>query len=101
MRASCRDPTADGVTSRNLKATNGIRRRQNCVEKPRPPPMRTPPIKRTKRRFIQLEVMAVFKFVAVAAFPAGALRTPGALLRIAGIQICEQATKESKLAIVN
>ena len=55
--------------------------------------MRTPPINRTKRRFIQLEVMAVFKFVAVAAFPTGALRTPEALLRIAGIEICEQATK--------
>ena len=40
--------------------------------------------------------MAVFKFVAAAAFPAGALRTPEALLRIAGIQICEQAAKESQ-----
>ena len=28
--------------------------------------MRTAPINRTKRRFIQLEVMEVFKFVAVA-----------------------------------
>ena len=96
MRASCRDPTADGVTSRNLKATNGRCRRQNCVGKPWPPQIRTPLINRTKRRFIQLEVMAVFKFVAAAAFPAGALRTPEALLRIAGIQICEQAAKESQ-----
>ena len=53
--------------------------------------MITPPINRTKRRFIQLEVMEVFKFVA-----AGALRTPAALLRIAGIQTCEQTTKESQ-----
>ena len=52
--------------------------------------MSTPPSNRTKRRFIQLEVMAVFKFVAVA----GALRTPEALLRIAGIEICEQATRK-------
>ena len=56
--------------------------------------MITPPINRTKRRFMQLEVMEEFKFVAVAVSPAGALRTPEALLRIAGIQICEQAKKE-------
>ena len=58
--------------------------------------MITPPINRTKRRFMQLEVMAVFKFVPVAVSPAEALQTPGALLIIAGIQICEHATKESR-----
>ena len=58
--------------------------------------MITPPINRTKKRFIQLEVMEEFKFVAVAVSPVGALRTPEALLIIAFIQICEHATKESR-----
>ena len=56
--------------------------------------MIAPPINRTKRMFLQLEVMEVFKFVAVAVSPAGALRTPGALLL--ELQICEQAAKERR-----